>query len=444
MEIFVIGQTVLPALLYFHVFQPLRLPIRVAAFLASLVALTATQWGKPIARHPSTTWLLWSMAYLVLIIFHPTTNTYLAGLAQVLLYLSVLAPVFWAPSLVRNAAHIRRILWLLLILNGINAGVGVLQVYDPATWMPNELTAQDFSGVVGIRIVSANGAKVLSYKGPNGENVIRPPGLFDSPGSVAGPGMFAGLIGLAFFISTSGVWKRAAALFLSLMGASVIYLTQVRTSLIVLVGMLFVYFWSLVVRKRVGQAMMLAGVAATLIMLAFSLALLLGGGSIRDRFATVLSSDPANFYYTNRGGQLEQGFKDFVVQYPLGAGLGRWGMMRHYFGNQWTLNSPPIWAEIQFPAWLLDGGVVLMLLYTTALIVSLWQAVSLVIRGPSEAIRSVAALVLAVNAGTAALTLSFTPFTNQIGLQYWLLSSALHGAAQAARLEESSRAADAG
>ncbi|HEY2017073.1 MAG TPA: hypothetical protein VGH38_26390, partial [Bryobacteraceae bacterium] len=38
-ELFVIGQTVLPALLFFHVMQPLRLPIRVGVFLASILAL---------------------------------------------------------------------------------------------------------------------------------------------------------------------------------------------------------------------------------------------------------------------------------------------------------------------------------------------------------------------------------------------------------------------
>jgi hypothetical protein len=106
-------------------------------------------------------------------------------------------------------------------------------------------------------------------------------------------------------------------------------------------------------------------------------------------------------------------------------------MMRHYFGNQSNLDSPPIWAEVQFPAWILDGGFVLTFLYTAGLIVSLVQALRILSKGGSEELRSIAALVLAVNAGTAALTLSFTPFTTQVGLQFWLLCGALHGAAQA-------------
>jgi hypothetical protein len=432
-EWFVIGQTALPALLFFAAFQPLRLPIRIGAFGASLVALALAWWLGRARRHPSSTWLLFALAYLVLMIFHPATNTRLAGLAQGLLYLSVLAPAFWAPAMVRSAAHLRRLLWLLLILNGINSAVGVLQVYDPGTWMPRELTSLEGSGVVAIRLDRGSQAKVLSYKGNNGETVVRPPGLFDSPGAVAGPGMYAGLIGLTFFVTVPGVWKKGVALFFSLMGVSVIYLTQVRTSLIVLGGMLLVYIWALLVRKRVTQATALLGVAAALMVGAFSLAITLGGGTIRDRVATLWSKNPADLYYANRGNQLENGFTTLLIEHPFGAGLARWGMMRHYFGDPGNLNSPPIWAEVQFPAWILDGGFVLALLYSTALITSLWQAVVLILRAPSEQVSTAAALVLAVNAGTVALTFGFTPFTTQHGLQYWLLSGALLGVAQGSR-----------
>ena len=112
--------------------------------------------------------------------------------------------------------------------------------------------------------------------------------------------------------------------------------------------------------------------------------------------------------------------------------------MRHYFGDPGNLNSPPIWAEVQFRAWILDGGFVLMLLYSAALIASLRQAVLLVRRATSEDVWTVAALVLAVNAGTVALAFGFTPFTTQHGLQYWLLSGALLGVAEAAGKDDTS------
>jgi hypothetical protein len=440
LELFVISQTVLPALLYFPAFQPLRLPVRVGSFIISLLALAAAGWGKREPRHPSAPWLVGSVAYLLLMIFHPSTNTYLAGFAQAMLYLAVLAPVFWAPQLVRSGAHVIRILGLLLILNGVNAGIGVLQVYAPATWMPKEITAADWNGVVQIRTLASSSAKVLSYKGVNGEKVIRPTGLFDSPGAVAGPGMFAGFIGLAFFASTRGVLKKVGALFLSLMGISVIYLTEVRTSLVLLIAMLVVYLWALILLRKVSQATSLILVATMLTVGAFSLALFLGGSSIRDRFATLWSHNPADVYYKSRGSQLENGLTELLTKHPFGAGLARWGMMRHYFGNPWNLDSPPIWAEVQYPAWILDGGFILMFLYTAGLVVSLAQAFRIMVRGKSASLRSAAALVFAVNTGTAALTLSFTPFTTQVGLQFWLLSGALHGAAvaesRAARTED--------
>jgi len=171
------------------------------------------------------------------------------------------------------------------------------------------------------------------------------------------------------------------------------------------------------------------GWAAGMIVIAFSLALFLGGSSIHDRFATLWSKNPADVYYESRGQQLENGFTQQLIEYPLGAGLARWGMMRHYFGDAGNLNSPPIWAEVQWPAWILDGGFILLLLYTAALLVSLREAALLVRRGRSEEVWSLAALVLAVNAGTVALAFGFTPFTTQHGLQYWLLSGALLGAA---------------
>ena len=84
---------------------------------------------------------------------------------------------------------------LLLVCNGVNACVGVLQVYDPGRWMPHEMS----------RIVteSAFGLGAVTYQGPNGL-IVRPPGLFDNPGAVAGPGMYAALLGLVFVTSASG------------------------------------------------------------------------------------------------------------------------------------------------------------------------------------------------------------------------------------------------
>ena len=58
------------------------------------------------------------------------------------------------------------VLFIILICSGINSMVGILQVYDPATWMPKELSVlvtRTFGGVDNV-----------SYIGPDGRIV----GLF--------------------------------------------------------------------------------------------------------------------------------------------------------------------------------------------------------------------------------------------------------------------------
>src|SRR5438046_1576467 len=88
----------------------------------------------------------------------PPPTALLAGVAQVMLYFSVMAPVFWAPVLVKSKRQLRRIMVILLVCNGINAAVGVLQVKFPDQFMPRELSA----------IVLAQAGGVPKYIGPNG------------------------------------------------------------------------------------------------------------------------------------------------------------------------------------------------------------------------------------------------------------------------------------
>ena len=97
-------------------------------------------------------------------------------------------------------------------------------------------------------------------------------------------------------------------------------------------------------------------------------------------------------------------------------------------GDPANLDSSPLWAEIQPTAWVIDGGLVFVALYAAALLTVLWQQLRLVRRLPGAEDRAWAAAVIAVNAGTMALVFSFVPFTTQVGLQFWFLEGALHGA----------------
>jgi hypothetical protein len=422
-EFFVISQTAIPALLYLPGSQQFRLYIRIASFAISFATLLwwAAAAAKTTRPHRAQPWILAAMAYVVIMFLHPMTASTLAGLAQFILYLSVLAPVFWAGTFVRTPEHLARLMALLLICNGLNALVGVLQVYDPARWMPPEMS----------RIMSESlyGLGTVTYRGPDGRMIVRPPGLFDTPGAVAGPGMYAALLGLVFASSAIAWWKRVAALGASFAGIAAIYLSQVRVSLVVSILMFAAYFFVLMTQRRKSRAMVFGGVAAAIVVSTFLFALTLGGDSIAERTFTLLAQDPVALYAGSRGGQLSYTFGEILQKYPLGAGLGRWGMIAVYFGTGVATNAEPLWVEIQVAGWAIDGGLVLLVLSVGALVVTLAGEVEIARGNPEPRIRACAAVVLAANLGTAALIFTFTPFVTQIGLQFWFLAGALHGVA---------------
>ena len=90
---------------------------------------------------------------------------------------------------------------------------------------------------------------------------------------------------------------------------------------------------------------MLPLAAASLIAFAFAIAI--GGDAVTGRLSTLIEDNPTKVYYSNRGFFIEHTFVDMLPQYPLGAGLGRYGMMRTYFGSWLDSGSKPIWVEVQ-------------------------------------------------------------------------------------------------
>jgi hypothetical protein len=423
-EAFVISQTALPALLYLPGTQGVRLPIRFAAFAISIAAFVYWQLqpDENRQRHPAQAWISGTLVLLGMMMFHPTTSSLVGGLAHFMVYFAVIAPFFWAPSFVRTPEHLARLMGLLLICSGINSAVGVLQVYDPNRWMPTELSRVITGGAVGLGAVT--------YTGPDGRQIVRPPGLFDTPGAVAGPGMFAALLGVVFGLSALPLWKRAAAFAASGAGLAAIYLSQVRVSLVVLVLMALVYALVLLRQGRAGKATTFGGLAAGLFFGSFTLAVALGGQSIMDRFMSLLADDPMAVYYHARGVQLDITLSELLFEYPFGAGLARWGMAAGYFS---VSSVPSIWAEIQITGWIIDGGVLLVVLYGGALIVNAISDFRLAQRTDNARLAACAAVVLSANLGTAVMVISFTPFVSQVGLQYWFLAGALHGVARNTR-----------
>lgn len=419
-ELFVISQTALPALLYLPGTQAVRLPIRISAFAISLAAFA--WWSVESTVRPPTPrvqpWLIAVLSLLGVMILHPTTSSLFGGVAHVVLYFAVIAPLFWAPVFVKTPEHLARLLAIVLVCCGVNSLVGVLQVYDPARWMPAEFSRMLTESTLGLGPVS--------YEGPTGEIIVRPPGLFDTPGAVAGPAMFAALLGAVFGISAIAWWKRIGALFLSGAGIAAIYLSQVRVSLAVLVLMFGTYCGVLVLQRRMARSTAFGTAAAVMVVASLVVAFALGGDSVLERVMTLLVADPFSVYYQARGNQLDYTMSELMYQFPLGAGLGRWGMVGGYFGNP---SLPELWAEIQITGWVIDGGIVLALLYCGALIVTARSELRLARLTQYPRLATCAGVVFAANIGIAVMIISFTPFVTQIGIQYWFLAGALNGVA---------------
>lgn len=422
-EWFVVSQTALPALLMLPGTQAIRLPIRMSAFLLPLAAFVWWNLDSQVSTRVSRaqSWVFAVLFLLMVMLFHPSTTSFVGGLAHVAVYFAVMTPLFWAPALVRTPEHLARLLWILLICCGLNALVGVLQVYDPGRFMPAEFSRITMSNVMALG--------PLSYVGPNGVLIVRPPGLFDTPGAVAGPAAYATLLGVVFAVSGLPAWKRVMSLVFAGAGLAAIYLSQVRIALVSSVAMMVVYAFVATRQGRAGRATQFAMLAGGLVAGAFMLALALGGQAVIDRFMTLFASDPVSVYQAARGTQLSVTFGDLFVNHPLGSGLGRWGMMANYFGS-FTHDNDAIWAEIQLTGWMIDGGILMIALYLGAIVVTALSEYRVAITTRYPRLAQCAAVVLAANLGTAALIFSFTPFVTQVGIQYWFLAGALHGVAQ--------------
>jgi hypothetical protein len=422
-EFFVISQTVLPAILILPGTQVIRLPIRMSAFLLPLGAFAWWNINSEINTRPSRvqSWVLAIMFLLAVMLFHPQTPSFLGGLAHAAVYFAVMAPLFWAPEFVKTPEQLARILWLLLICSGVNAIVGVLQVYDPQRWLPAEFSSLFTTGGMGLG--------PLSYMGPNGKVIIRPPGLFDSPGSVAGPAAYAALLGLVFAISSLPAWKRLLSLIFAGAGLAAIYLSQVRVSLASTLLMMGVYALVSARQGRVARATQFAIFGGALAVGGFMLAMALGGQAIVDRFMTLVAGDPLTVYNGARGVQMQVTFNDLLIQYPFGQGIGRWGMAAGYFGT-FARPEESLWAEIQFTGWMIDGGILMIALYCGALVVTGFAEYRVAMMRQFPRLAQCGAVIFAANIGTAALCFSFTPFVAQVGIQYWFLAGALHGVAQ--------------
>lgn len=423
-EWFAIAQVAGPALLYLPGTQRLRVPLRFGVFALSLMGLVWVLRSTRVAKtHPSWKWLVAAAAYMAIMVFHPTTNTYMAGLAQLGMHLAVVAPLFWAPRYFRgDSRRLARVLTILWALNGAGVVVGILQVRDPARWMPAEFTSN---------MSSRLGLAMYQYRAADGTMAVRPPGLGDAPGAACNAGQFVAVMGLAYLGLPVSLSRKLLGLAMALAGVVVIFLTHVRSSLLLVLGCAAIYLIMMVMQGRLRTVLMVGCGIAVCGAGSLFYAQSMGGRSTVDRFATLLSDDPLKVYEKSaRMGMVTGAFDTLLVDYPLGAGLGRWGMMRAYFGDEDNLDSPSVWAEVQFASWILDGGIVLLSLYLVALAVAGRRVARSTFLHRSPQVRQWGAVIAMLSIGPVVTMFSYVPFYSQMGMQFWFLIGAYEGLAQ--------------
>jgi hypothetical protein len=272
---------------------------------------------------------------------------------------------------------------------------------------------------------------MYTYKAADGSMAIRPPGLGDAPGAAAGAGMFVGIVGIAFLGLPVSLLRKVLGLLMGMAGVVVIFLSHVRSALVVLVGCAVIYSIILVRQGRLRTVLTLALLMVVCGVCSLIYAESLGGQSTINRFATLLADDPLTVYDKSaRLFMVTNAFDTLLVDYPLGAGLGRWGMMRTYFGDENNVDSPGIWSEVQFSSWVLDGGIVVLSLYLIALTMAIQRLVRFSFFHQSWELRQWGAAIIMLSAGPIAMMFSYCPFNSQVGIQFWFLIGAFEGLTQ--------------
>lgn len=429
LEFFVLVQVLWGVLLFVPGSQAYRIYIRGFPYVASLIALgvclrsSGADSGVPGAR-----WILASLALMIASLAHPATWL-MSGTAQVVFQLSIAAPVFWTARNWITPERLERVLLLVFGANFLSAAVGLLQVYYPQTFMPPEFSRIALS-------INANVVGALTYIGADGREIVRPPGLSDIPGGAAVSATITALLAFAFATRAQATYhRRVLFLTAAVIGLTVVYLTQVRSMLVMICFCMMAAGAVRLRHGRVAHTAWIAGSAAALVVASFTWAVAVGGESIVERFQSMLEVGVVQSYQENRGIFLTYTLQELLYEYPFGAGIGRWGMMSAYFGEPTNWQFPALWAEIQPTGWLYDGGVLLWACYAGAIATAAYHTYR--IAGSSEThLSDLATMVLSVQVLIIGLCFTGPVFNTQMGIVFWLLSASVYGAARTAQLAE--------
>lgn len=427
LEWFMVAQTALPALMFVPGLSVVRTPCRIAAFSIALVAwgAIALKGTRPRTGRgfPAIPWLAAVIGWLGLMIFHPDGNTWLSRFGHVALYTAILSPAFWAGMALRDPRQIGRLLKIMFICNALGAAVGLGQVFRPNIFNPPVIPQAIKAGLDRIGDVS--------YLDKSGNRIMRPCGLTDQVGGGAQAGMAAALLGMGLLLKGKLSWLwRVVGLGAAFVGVAVIYYTQVRMTLAMLAVALALLTFVFLLQRDFRRATLLSLGGVALIVGAFAWVVTTSGSDGFKRFTNLVEDDPTKVYYSSRGMFVEAVFTNLIWQMPLGNGLGNWGQINDYFG---TPRPDAYWVEVMIPAWVVDGGIPLILLYGAALAVAMFDSSRIALTNRDPDLRYWAAVIVAMNTGVIATCFSFVAFLAPLGLPFWLFSAALHDADRISR-----------
>jgi hypothetical protein len=421
-EAFIAMQLLWGVFLFIPGAQSIRTVVRAIPYLVSGGAIIYYFRHATGQKLPSSTnWLTLSFLLLLLNLLHETAHL-MAGLAQVVFQACIAAPLFWMPRSVRTEAHIRRLIWIVFVSSAVGAVLGILQVYFPERFLPPEFS-------VLARTLNPEMVHAMTYVGADGREIVRPPGLSDMPGGAAVAGMMTMILGLSLGLGRGERWVvRAACLAAAVVGMTALYLTHVRSLTLVAAASVGLFA---VMRLRQGRTVeggLTLAVGLALVVGSYVWALAVGGEAVSDRFSGLANDGVLRVFQDQRGGFIRYTLSELLYEFPLGAGLGRWGMMHVYFGDPTLWQSPPIHVEVQLTGWLLDGGVPLWLLYGGALVLALYYSYRAAVRALSLVMQDVATIVLCLQLTIVCLCLTGPVFNTQLGILFWAMTGALYGA----------------
>ena len=410
-------QIVCQLALLFETLAPFRVLFRSSAFGISLYAIIGVS-GRA-NRHPAR---YAAMAVLAIVGFgfvHPQSSNALAAIAQLALYAAIIGPIFWVPKLAVNRQTLVRLFTVFWSFHVLSSIFGVLQVYYPGQFQPN----------ISDNVVSQGElSKGLQITLANGESVWRPMGLTDSPGGAAMAGLYAFVFGMGFLAIAQRWPMRIAGVVGMVVGLFCIYLAQIRSIFVLTLIIAISFAAILAALRRYAAVSRLALIVPALSVTVFLWASAVGGDGMVKRLETLIEADPGEVYYSNRGVFLEDTFTTFLPDNPFGCGLGRWGMVANYFGRSNDPTSPRIWVEIQWTAWVADGGLLLLVAYPIAILLAMVTVGRIAIRSRDHWLSGWAILVLAYDVAAVALTFNYPLFIGQFGLEFWLLNGAIYAA----------------